>query len=256
VTLAVGWLPDTAYLYMLIFARVGTMFMLLPALGEQVIPARIRLSVALVLALVLHPLVADTFPPLPADILGVVGELFHELVIGLVLGATTRFVLMATSVAGSVIAYQSGLSVATAADPTQNGVQGALIGSFLSMLGVTLIFATDLHHVALAAIYDSYTVFSPTAPLMFGDALKMAVTAISGAFVIGVQMSAPFVVFGLVFYVGLGILARLMPQLQVFFIAMPANVAVGLILMLLLIGMMMGWYLSHYEAQLAVLRGG
>lgn len=255
-TVGLGWLPDTAYLYMLIFARVGTLLMLLPALGEAVIPARMRLGFALVFALVLFPLVSPLFPPLPADILGVVGELFHEIVIGLVLGAVTRFVLMAASVAGAVIAYQAGLSVATAADPMQGGVQGALIGSFLSMLAVTLIFATDLHHVALAAIYDSYTVFSPTAPLMFGDALKMALEAAAGAFVIGIQMSAPFIVFGLVFYIGLGILARLMPQLQVFFIAMPATVAVGLLLMLLLIGMMMGWYLTHFEAQLAVLRGG
>ncbi len=254
-SISLGWLPGTAYLYLLVFARVGTMLMLIPALGEQVIPARMRLSFALALTLVLYPVLSASLPPLPGDFTGVIALLFHELVVGLILGSFTRFVMAATQVAGSVIAYQSGLSIAQSADPTQNGIQGAMIGSFLSLLAVTLIFATDLHHMAIAAIYDSYMVFSPTAPLMFDDALRMALQAISGAFVIGVQMSAPFIVFGLVFYVGMGILSRLMPQLQVFFIAMPVNVGLGLLLLFLLLAMMMGWYLTHFEAQLALLRG-
>ena len=91
--------------------------------------------------------------------------------------------------------------------------------------------------------------------MMFGDAAQMAIEAVAGAFVIGVQMWAPFIVFGLVFYLGLGILGRLMPQLQVFFIAMPATIAVGLVLFALLLAMMMGWYLMHFEDELAMLRG-
>lgn len=90
---------------------------------------------------------------------------------------------------------------------------------------------------------------------MFGDAAETVVDTVAGAFVIGVQMSAPFIVFGLVFNLGMGILSRLMPQLQVFFIAMPATVGVGLILMALLLTMMMGLYLMHFEGVLAMLRG-
>lgn len=252
---SLNWLPETAYLYLLLFARVGTILMLMPALGEQIIPARMRLSFALVFSLVLFPLVSPSLPRLPADVMEVIVLLGHELVIGLILGGITRLVVMSAQVAGAVIAFQAGLSVAQSADPTNGGIQGAIIGSFLSFLGITLIFATDLHHVALAAVYDSYMIFSPTAPLMFGDAAEMAIQTIAGAFVIGVQMSAPFIVFGLVFYLGMGILARMMPQLQVFFIAMPATISVGLILLALLLSMMMGWYLLHFEDALATLRG-
>lgn len=106
-----------------------------------------------------------------------------------------------------------------------------------------------------AAIHDSYMIFSPTDPLMFGDAAEMVIQSVSGAFVIGVQMSAPFIVFGLVFNLGMGILSRMMPQLQVFFIAMPATIGVGLVLIALLLSMMMGLYLTHFEGVLAVLRG-
>jgi flagellar biosynthetic protein FliR len=109
--------------------------------------------------------------------------------------------------------------------------------------------------MTLAAIYDSYMVFSPTDPLMFDDAAQMAVKSVGAAFVIGVQMSAPFIVFGLVFNIGLGLLSRLMPQLQVFFIAMPAQIGLGLVLLAVLLTMMMGWYLTHFEAELAMMRG-
>ena len=130
-----------------------------------------------------------------------------------------------------------------------------LIGAFLSMLAIALIFATDLHHVALSAVHDSYMIFTPKEPLMFGDTAQMVIDTVAGAFVVGVQMSAPFIVFGLVFNLGMGILSRLMPQLQVYFLAMPATVGIGLILMALLITMMMGLYLTHFEGVLATLRG-
>ena len=251
----VNWLPATAYGFLLIFSRVGTMLMLIPALGEAMIPARMRLTFALAMSLALYPLLAPSLPPMPSDIFGLVTLVGHELLVGLILGGVSRMIVMATQVAGAVIAYQAGLSFAQSADPTQGGMQGALIGGFLSFLGVALIFATDLHHVALAAIYDSYSIFSPTSDLMLGDVLQMALKAFSSAFVIGVQMSAPFLVFGLVFSLGLGILSRLMPQLQVFFIAMPAGIGIGLLLMALLLAMMMGWYLMHFEDQMAMLRG-
>ena len=192
---------------------------------------------------------------MPPDLTGMIGLLFHELAVGLIIGAIVRITVMATQVAGTIVAFQAGLSGALAADPTQMGQQGAVFSSFLSFLGITLIFATDLHHMALAAIYDSYMVLSPTDPLMFEDAMQLAVRTVSGAFMVGVQMSAPFIVFGLVFNLGAGILARLMPQLQVYFILMPANIIVGLLLFAILLVMMMGWYITAFENHLAMWRG-
>jgi flagellar biosynthetic protein FliR len=253
--ISLNWLPETAYLYVLIFARVGSILMLMPALGEQVIPARMRLAFALIFAAVLYPLVSPTLPALTGDVLQILVYLLHEIAIGLIIGAITRLVTLAAAVAGSTIAFQIGLSGALGADPSNNGAQGVIIGSFLSMLGTALIFATDLHHVALMAIRDSYMIFSPSEPLMLGDVVQTAIQATASAFVIGVQMSAPFLVLGLVFYLGMGLLGRMMPQLQVFFVAMPATIWVGLGLLALLLTMMMGWYLTHFENELAMFRG-
>lgn len=254
-SIALDWLPGTAFTYLLLFTRIGAMLMLMPALGEQTIPARLRLSFALAFTLVVFPLLSPIMPSMPTTLSGIVGLMFHELAVGLIIGAIVRISVMATQVAGAIVAFQTGLSGALAADPTQAGVQGAIFSSFLSFLGIALIFATDLHHMALAAVYDSYTVFSPTDPLMFEDSMQLAIRAVSSAFSIGVQMAAPFIVFGLVFNLGAGILARLMPALQVYFVLMPANIIMGLILFALLLSLMMGWYLTAFENHLAMWRG-
>lgn len=254
-TIGLDWLPNTAFLYLLLFARIGSILMLMPAFGENMIPVRMRLSFSLAFTLVIYPLLAPNLPSMPAETMNIVGLILHEIGIGLMIGAITRIFVMATQVAGAVIAFQSGLSVAMTADPTQGGVQGAVFGSFLSFLGMTLIFATDLHHMALAATYESYTLFSPTEPLMFADAAQLAIQTVSNAFTVGIQMSAPFIVFGLVFNLGAGILARLMPAMQVFFVLMPANILVGLTLFGLLLTMMMGWYITGFEHHLAMWRG-
>jgi len=255
VTFGLDWLPNTAFLFILMFSRIGAILMLMPALGEDMIPMRMRLSFALAFTLVLYPLLSASMPAMPDNLMTIIGLIFHEIAIGIILGAIARITVMATQVAGAIIAFQTGLSSAMAADPTQTGIQGAVFGSFLSFLGMVLIFATDLHHVALAATYDSYMVFPLDAPLMFDDAAQLAVRTVAGAFSVGVQMAAPFIVFGLVFNLGAGILARLMPALQVYFVLMPANIMLGLVLFAMLLTMMMGWYLSHFEAHLAMWRG-
>lgn len=253
--MSVNWGPDVAYYFFLLFARVGTMLMLLPALGEQTIPVRMKLSFALVFSFVLYPLIVSELPAMPATMAGLIANLGHEIAVGLILGLLIRLILTAAQVAGAVIAYQMGLSMAQMSDPTQGGVQGAIVGNFLAFTGITLIFVTDMHHMLLAGVYESYFYFPPDAPLMFGDAAEMAIRIVSSAFIVGVQMAAPLLVFGLVFYLGLGILGRLMPQIQVFFMAMPANIIIGLILFALLLTLTMGWYMTHLEGHFALFRG-
>ena len=115
------------------------------------------------------------------------------------------------------------------------------------MLGITLIFATDLHYLLIGAIRDSYILFRPGAGLPVADATQMAIETFAGTFRVGIQISAPFIAFGLIFYLGLGVLSRLMPQIQIFFIAMPANILIGFLLLALVIGAIMAWFLEHVE---------
>ena len=158
-------------------------------------------------------------------------------------------VFMATSVAGSTIANQMGLGLAQSVDPTQ-GIQGALFANFLGVLAVTLVFASDMHHLVIAAIHDSFTLFQPGQLPPAGDMATMAVRSMVDAFAIGVRMSAPFLVFGLIFYAGIGVLSRLMPQIQIFFIAMPASILLGFVLIALLLTTMMMVYHEYLSTLL------
>jgi flagellar biosynthetic protein FliR len=176
-------------------------------LGESNIPVRIKLGIALVLTLVILPLHRAAYQIDLQSLAPLLVLMVQEIVIGIVLGATARVTLAALQVAGSVIAQQLGLGFVTAVDPTQ-GQQGILIGNFLTILGVTLLFATDSHHLVIAALNDSYSIFSPGQLMPSGDIAALATRAFAAAFRIGMQLSAPFLVFGLVFNIGLGVLAR------------------------------------------------
>jgi flagellar biosynthetic protein FliR len=241
----ISLLPALAATFMLVFARVGAMVMLLPGFGESNIPVRVKLGIALLLTLIILPLhrAAYQVDLTSMSSLGVL--MVHEIIIGVVLGATARVTLSALAVAGSVIAQQLGLGFVTAVDATQ-GQQGLLIGNFLSILGITLLFATDTHHLVIAALNESYRIFSPGEIMPTGDVAALATRAFAAAFKIGMQLSAPFLVFGLVFNIGLGVLARLMPAMQVYFVGVPLSILVGFLILALVITAMMGTYLDYF----------
>jgi flagellar biosynthesis protein FliR len=247
--LDISVLPMLAAAFLLTFARVGTMVMMMPGIGEMNMPARVRLTIALILAAILLPAHQAAYTINLSALGPVIMMLFQEIVIGAVLGLTARLAISGLQVAGSVIAQQLGLGFVTAVDPTQNQ-QGLLVGNFLAVLGVTLIFATDMHHLVIAALNDSYYIFAPGEVPIVGDIAKHITQVIAGSFKIGIQLSAPFLVFGLLFNLGLGVLSRLMPQMQVFFIGLPLSILLGLLLLLFVIGAMMGTFTGYVEGVL------
>ena len=245
----VSFLPLLGATAMLMFARIGIMVMLLPGLGELSVPARVRLTIALVLTAVLFPLHRAAFALDLKSFGPVLLLLGQELFIGVVLGLTARLTISALQVAGSVVAQQLGLGFVTAVDPTQ-GQQGVILGNFLTILGIALIFATDLHYYVIAALHDSYALFRPGEMPLAGDVAALLTRTVAAAFRIGIQLSGPFLVFGLLFNVGLGVLSRLMPQMQVFFVGMPLSILLGFVALLLVIGAMMSTFLGYLEGVL------
>ena len=240
----VSFLPTFAAAFMLCFSRIGTMIMLLPGLGELTVSPRVRLTLALVLTALILPLHRNAYQVDLHAFGPVLLTLFQELIIGAVLGLLARLTVSALQVAGVVVAQQMGLGFVTAVDPTQ-GQQGMIVGNFLAVLGITMIFATDLHHLVIAALNDSYTIFKPGEIPIIGDVANALSGTVAGAFRIGVQIAAPFLVFGLLFNMGLGILSKLMPQMQVFFVGMPLSIMVGFLIMFLVVGAMMTTFLDY-----------
>jgi flagellar biosynthetic protein FliR len=245
----VSFLPALAATFMLVFARIGTMVMLLPGLGEMSMPVRVRLTVALVLSAMFLPLHRAAYTIDLKELGPVLLMLGHEIIIGAILGLTARLSISALQVAGAVVAQQMGLGFVTAVDPSQ-GQQNVIVANFLSMLGVTLIFATDLHYLVIAALNDSYRLFAPGAAILVGDVASLMTQTVAGAFKVGIQLSAPFLVFGLLFNLGLGLLSRLMPQMQVFFVGLPLSILLGFLILLVVMGAMMSTFIDFLASVL------
>lgn len=245
-TLALELLPALAAAFMLAFARIGSMLMLLPGYGEQFFPARLRLALALAVTLIMLPIVQPLLGPTPANLQSLLAVLIHEILVGLFIGLVLRFISMAMSAAGTIIAQQIGLSFITQLDPSQGG-QSALLANFMTLVATAFVFATDLHHLALGAIHDSYKVFQPTLNLPRDDFVKAALTVFVGSFKLAIQLSAPFIVSGLVFQVALGVLSRLVPQLQILFLLLPAQIVAGFLLLMATMATMLSWYSMHVQ---------
>lgn len=229
------------------FARVGAIVLLIPGIGETYVSPRIRLSFALLLALVLTPIVQAGLPGLPATIGGMAGWILREVITGLMIGSVLRIFLSAMGVAGEIVSLQTTLSFAQTTNPLQ-AQPGTTIAAFLTLLGVVLIFATNLHHLFIGAIAGSYRLIAPAAPLMLGDATELILRTVSDSFLVGVQLAAPVIVFGLIFNLASGLVGRVMPQFQIFFAAAPLNVLLGLSVFALSLGMLGLVFIDRYRA--------
>lgn len=224
----------------------------MPGIGEVTVPVRIRLVLALTTLLIVYPTVSGELPEVPQSAIEIFGLIIWEILIGLGIGLAVRFALSVMQIAGTTIAFQMGLGFALNVDPSQ-GTQGVLLGNFLALLGMVLIFLSDLHHLAIAGIVQSYDIFAVGSAIPIGDFTEYALMSAAKAFEVAIQISAPFMVFGLVFYLGLGILSRLMPQLQIFMIAMPVNILGGFILLAAMLTALMALYVDHVRQVLLVL---
>jgi len=241
--------------FFLVFARLGSAIMLLPGFGEAYVPPRVRLVFALTVSLALMPMIAGQLPALPAGMAQFAGLLVVEIGIGLFFGMIARLIMLGAQTAGSVIALQIGIASALVADPTTQQ-QAAITGNFLLALTVVLIFATGLDHMTLKGLVGTYAIFPPGEVPPMGDVADHAARIVADSFAVAIAMTAPFLVYGIVFAVALGLLARLMPTLQVFFIAMPMQILAGFALMAVALTGMMLYFLSSYEERMSVFLGG
>lgn len=235
----------------LVFARIGAMVMLIPGVGETAVPPRIRLSLSLLLALMLFPVVGAGLPTVPPNMAGVVGAVMKEIITGLMIGTILRLFVSSLAVTGEIVSMQTTLSFAQTTNPMQAAPSTSL-GTLLGTMGVLLVMTTDLHHMFFSAIVRSYTLFPVVKPLNTGDAAQLAIQTVGKSFALGLQLSAPVVVFSLVFNIATGLVGRVMPQFQVFFVATPLMVLFGLSIFALSLGVVGTVWVDHYRDLIGV----
>lgn len=240
------FLVTELFAFLMVFARLGSVMMLLPGIGEAYVSARARLLLALTMSLVLTPAVQAFMPPIPGSPLGLTVLLAAEITIGVFLGLLSRILISAMHTAGMIIAFQSGLAAAMMFDMNQ-GTQGSPFGNLLSLGAVMLLFALNLHHVMIMGVADSYTLFTPGNFPPMDDFALMAARIVSSAFLIAVMFASPHIVVGLLVYLAGGLMSRLMPAMQVFFILMPAQILASVFILMVSVSSGMLMYMTFFE---------
>ncbi|MBF0246788.1 MAG: flagellar biosynthetic protein FliR [Alphaproteobacteria bacterium] len=234
------------FAFLLVFARLGTAFSIMPGFSSNQIPMTIRLTFALVVCFLVTPVLTPYLPAQPAAMSSLTLLIASEILIGGFLGIIPRVFMGALQTAGTILAMVSSLANMFVMDPIADQ-QSSLLSSFLGLVGLTLVFVTNTHHLMLAAAVDSYSLFEPVNGVNFGDMSDYLAHSVSESFRIGVQLASPLILSAIAYYLGLGIMGRLMPQLPVFFFGMPIQISLQIFLILTTLPAMMMVFMRYFE---------
>jgi len=240
------FLVQGVFAFILTFVRIGAAITIMPGVGDSFTPQQIRLYIALGLSLVLSPLVAQHIPdPVPTTAI-LFTLIAMEFIIGLFFGTIARILMVALDTAGMAISMMSGLGNAQVFNPAF-ATQGSLIGALMSVTGVVILFATNMHHLLFFGLVGSYELFPVGAVPDAGSMAELMSRAVASSFMIGVQIASPFILVSLLIYIGMGVLTRLMPQIQVFLLALPLQIMLSFITLSLVISASLLFWVGKFE---------
>ena len=222
--------------FMLTFTRMGTAIMIMPGLGDSFTPDKIRLQIALGISFVFFPLIAPQIPhPFPGTFM-LIYLIGTEFMIGAFFGMISRILMMALDTAGMLISSASGFAT-----------QGSLIGAFMSVTGIVILFATNMHHLLITGLIESYQLFPLGVMPDSGDMAQMIAKTVAESFAIGVKLGAPFIVMTFVLYIGMGALSRLMPQMQIFMITLPLQIFISLVIIMMTLSAVYLYWAAQFD---------
>ncbi|MBI1954562.1 MAG: flagellar biosynthetic protein FliR [Proteobacteria bacterium] len=228
------FLWDNIFSSFIIFVRLAAAFIFMPPFGDIQVSVRIRLLLSFTIALIISPLIDVQLLQNSPFILLIVQESF----IGVLLGLIPRFFIQLFDVCAHIVSFQSSLSNAFVFNPSFAS-QGTVISSMLGMSIVMILIAFDFHHLLLISLIQSYKTLPLFSPIPWADITTHVIKVLTELFYISVQLSLPFLIGGTLFHFITGLLNRLMPQLQIFFISLPLQILLGLALLGLTSGIML-----------------
>jgi flagellar biosynthesis protein FliR len=223
-------LPAWAFAFVLIMARIGSAIALLPGLGEADPPAMLRVGLSVAVTALLLPGIAPSIPPVPEADAQAAFMVAAEVVTGLWIGWLARLLVLALPVAGQFIAYMLGLANVLQPDPELGGL-ATPIERLFAVAAPLAILVTGLYALPLAALAGSYRLIAPGTLLPAADTAETAVRAAAATFSLAVRLASPFLLVSIVWHVATGLLARMVPRLQVYFVVMPGQILGGFALL-------------------------
>lgn len=218
---------DTIYAYLLLVVRVACILLLAPVLGGRSLPWLLRLHLVLVVALVLLPGVELGAAPPFGGPMAMARDVLRELLVGVTLGSLSLLLFAAVEMAGTLVGYQMGFAIVNVLDP-QSETQIAVLAQFKYLLAAALFLALDGHHLVVEALQRSL-VLVPLGGAHASRPLADALTRHTAEmFATGLQLGAPAIASLIAVTVALGLVARAVPQMNVFIVGLPLQILVGL----------------------------
>lgn len=233
--------------FLICLARVLAVIGSIPIFGEDAGPARIRVGLAFMLTLLLFPVVESYLPGGGIALLPFILILVQEVLFGIIMGFIARLILVAIQFGGAVVGYKMGFAMANIMDP-QSQNQVPLMGQFLNVIGLLVFLSVDGHHIFLRALVSSYEILPPGTVEFTGMAIPYVINLTGDMFVLGLQLTAPVLIVLILNYFGLGIMARLMPQMNVLMLSWPVNQALGFLFLGLSLNMIVFLLAKEFQA--------
>lgn len=237
--------------FFLLFTRIAAAVMVFPALSDPSINVRARLLVTLGISFILFPLLSSNLPALPEQVGVMMLLLFSEMIIGILLGLGARLMMAAMSFAGELIAFLAGFQSASLFDP-QTATNTSAPTIILTLCAGVVLLGLNLHHQLILAIVESYQIFKPGMLPDVGEVSAAYITMMMILTSLGLQLAAPVMVAGVLANALFGVLNRLVPQLQTFFVSVPVSITISLLIIIAGIGTMLQLWATATQSKLTL----
>jgi len=221
--------PAEIEAFILVLLRVSAMVVLLPVFGDRAVPARVKAGSSLIITVLVFPSVSipETIGATDHMAMSFV-RMAGEVIAGAAIGFAARVVFAAVQMAGELIGIQMGVSIANVIDPISS-TQVSIVSEFLYLVALLVFLTVDAHHTFIVAMAESYKTVPLLGVHLGGGLAREMLLMTQSMFVTGIKISAPVMAVLLFLNVGLGIVARTVPQINVFVVGFPLQVAVGLV---------------------------
>lgn len=221
---------DHAFGLVLVLARVGATLALLPGLGEATLPATVKAGMVLTLTILLLPIVEPLLPPRPQNEAALGLLVMTELANGMWFGWLARVLTISLPLAGQFIADFAGLANVLLPNP-ELGPQTTAIAQLYDIAVPALILSSGLYTELISALVGFYRLIPPGTLAWVPDSAATTVSVVAHSFDLALRLAAPFILAAIAWHVAIGLIARLVPRLQIFFVALPGQIGLGLLLL-------------------------
>ncbi len=234
--------------FLLVFIRISALLSVAPILGSQVVPVRIKVFLALFMSIVFLPMIKTDQRLASLTLSSMAPRAIKEALLGLFLGFNSKFIFEGFQFAGRLISTQMGLGMANLIDP-DSGAPVTALGNIYSMVAIVLFLSLNGHHLVIEALYKSFDISSVTDLSLVNPAAQTKMlTMFNDLFVIGIKLAAPSMAALFLIEVCMGIMARIVPQMNIFFIGLPVRLGIGLFIVIASLPVFYVFFLSVLRA--------